>query len=285
MAKSTDAWQINLAQKMASLYPAEVIVIVGSVATGLADAWSDLDLVMYWKDIMPENQRAQLLKAIGADMIEFSYYTATDDTLRLAPNRFKIEVSHQRLDTMEAIIHAVGQEHDTHPTKLTDIRAFLDGRVLKGDIIAEAWRTQIGMMSTPLKQKLVHQYLLKLTAHNLLEMIIRRDDALFARALINNWCDMVLKALMAANGLYPPARPKHLTHIGKTLGHQPENLSERIQIICNTSIGEAFEQGKILIYDTVAIIEGLGYDLSNVRDHFETTRLAQIKPLHLYIKK
>jgi len=75
-------WRVDLAHQIAARYPAEAVLLVGSAASGYADARSDLDLLMYWQTFPNEVQRHQIATEIGGQRITLSDSSDDDRAAR-----------------------------------------------------------------------------------------------------------------------------------------------------------------------------------------------------------
>ncbi|MCB9460803.1 MAG: nucleotidyltransferase domain-containing protein [Anaerolineaceae bacterium] len=287
MPTTASKWRIQLAHQIAGYYPAEAVLLVGSAANGLADAWSDLDLLMYWQAVPDVATRRQIAERIGGKGITWEDTTDGDfalqsqgDTFRLGEHALKVDITHKTRASVEALMADVTQHHDLNPIKLGVLNGFMGGMAVTGHDLLSQWREQIGDLPAEMIQPLLDRYL-DLTAYDLVLMIVRRGDALFARELITGWCTAIVMALQVINRKYPPLRAKHLAAMGETMAIQPEGLAKRIRQICNAPIAEAIELAKPLIEDTFSLISQQGYDVTAAIARFQQIRLANHRPIRL----
>ena len=280
-------WRIHLARQIAGTYPADAVLLVGSAANGLADAWSDLDLLMYWPTVPDVAIRHQIAERLGG--VDISLETTTDDdfvlqslgdTYRLGDNALKVDITHKTQASFEALIADVTQKYDLNDTKLGVLNGYMGGIAITGHDLIGQWRSQIGDLPMEMVQPLLDHYL-KLTAYDLVLMIVRRGDTLFARDLITGWCTAIIMALHVLNRQYPPLRPKHLATLCEMMTYQPANLAARIQRICDAPLNEAFDMAKPLIEETLNLIAKHGYDVSSARERFQQVRQPNHRPIDL----
>lgn len=284
---SPSAWRIQLARQIASYYSADAVLLVGSAANGLADAWSDLDLLMYWPTLPDAAIRQQIAERIGGSDITLDDTTDGDfalqsqgDTYRLGTNALKIDITHKTRASVEALIADVTLQHDLNEIKLGVLNGFMGGMAITGHGLISQWRDQIGDLPLEMIQPLLDRYL-KLTAYDLVLMIVRRGDVLFGRELITTWCRNILMALHVINRQYPPVRPKHLAALCSTMTYHPPNLADRIQAICDAPTNEALHIAKPLIEETLNLIAEHGYDVSAAQERFNQVRLPNHRPIDL----
>ena len=100
---SDSQWRIDLAREIAEYYDAQVIILTGSAAIGLAHAYSDIDIVMYWnQETLPQDEeRFSIAESLGGTKIvldpfdgkaEFSLQDVTE-TLYLST--LKVDITHK----------------------------------------------------------------------------------------------------------------------------------------------------------------------------------------------
>lgn len=282
---SDSQWRIDLAREISMFYPAEAIVLVGSPAFGLADAYSDIDVVMFWHEIPSDDERIQIGKTYGHLHVvdsfnyqaEFSLQDAAE-VIYIGENKLKLDITHKSITAQTQMIEEVVVGLDTNIMKLVQIRNISSGIILKGDDLLENWRNRYQMMQPALAEKLIASYLHFWAYQPLQKLIIERSDTLFARQLMGDSCEKIIQALCVMNGEYPPDKSKHLQYLIKGL-EQPSMTYERIQQICNYPIQEAHSILKSLIEDVFDCADTFEYDTRNARQHYATVRHANNEAL------
>jgi len=277
---SGSQWRIDLARQISTFYDAEAIVVVGSPAFNLADAYSDLDLVMFWQEIPSDETRIEISKQFGQIHVvdsfnheaEFSLQDAAE-VIHIGENKLKLDITHKTIAAQTQMIEDVVTGLDDNRKKLAQIRNISRGVVLKGNDLLAEWRNHYEPMPEALKQKLLKTNLHFWAYHPLQKLVIERDDPLFARQLMSDSCEKIIVALCAMNGVYPPDKTKHLRYLLEGL-EQPSETLDRIQKICNQPIMEAHTILNSLIEDIFDIADTFGYDTQKARTHYATERYA-----------
>ena len=277
---SGSQWRIDLARQISALYPAEAMVLVGSPAFGLADAYSDIDVVMFWHDIPSDDERTKIGQSYAHVHVvdsfnhqaEFSLQDAAE-VLHAGDNKLKLDITHKSIAAQNQMIEEVVAGLDTNLKKLVQIRNIDKGIVFKGKSQFEIWRNSYHPMPFALAEKLLAEYLHFWAYQPLQKLVIERDDPLFARQLMNDSCEKIIKALCVMNGQYPPDKSKHLSYLLKGL-EQASATYERIQQICHYPLDQAHHSLKSLIEDVFDWADHFGYDTHKARQHYATVRHA-----------
>ena len=291
MLSPDSQWRIDLARQIATQYNTEAVILVGSPVMGLADVYSDIDMLMYWHDLPTEAERRALVDSLGGRITEFgdtSVEPKDDPALQsqseayvLGANDLKIDITHITIAAQQKMIDDVVVRYETHPYKLGALSGIKHSMALAGAELIAKWQTQIGLLPDALSHKLMQDYT-QLWAYPVLEkVLIARDDVLYANRVMNDICEKVVYMLVVANAQYPPLRLKHLDWIIESLEHKPTNLLKRITQICSLSPTEALPIAVQLVEDTFNTVETRGYDINNARTHFKTERKANIQSISI----
>lgn len=286
MPEMASQWRVALAQNIVTHYPAAIVLLVGSAAMGVADAWSDLDFVMYWQDAPTEAQRQHIADMLNGHeiMLEDSSehgdlaLQSLSDIYLLGEQGLKIDITHKTLASLEKLIADVTIHHACDSLKLAIVHGVVNSLPLVGDELFASYRQQIGQLPAPVAERLLERYLHN-TAYDLIMMIVRRDDVLYTRQLVDQLCENTLFALIILNKQYPPDRLKHIQILGSNLQIKPDNLLERIHTICNQPPVEGLPIARDLLLDTFDLAESADYDVTVARTQFANTRQAIYTPI------
>ena len=256
------------------------LCLSGSPAYGLADAYSDIDVVMFWQEIPSDDERIKIGQRYGHvhvidsfnHVAEFSLQDATE-VLHIGDNKLKLDITHKSIAAQNQMIDEVTIGLDTNPTKLAQIRNISNGVEIKGETVFDTWRNRYHPMPSALVEKLLDKYLHFWAYQPLQKLVIERNDPLFARQLMSDSCEKIIKAVCVMNGQYPPDKSKHLNYLLKGLEH-PSATYERIQQICHYPVEQAHNILKSLIEDVFDCADHSGYETNRARQHFATVRHA-----------
>lgn len=226
-----------------------VALLVGSAAQGLADSYSDVDMLVYWESMPAESARRAVIAQIDGWLGEVGDTSEDDDpalqsageVFYLAGDRdsgLKIDVTHKTIASVDVLIDDVVIRHDKTPIKLAIMRSLKRSLPLAGAEHYNAWRTHIGDCPLPLAEQLVRENLL-IKPQWAFAMFTHRPDPLFYQRYIVELVEQVMALLVGINRMYPPFRYKHLARTIEELTIKPPNLLNQIEHILAALPAEA----------------------------------------------
>ena len=160
MISHDSKWRIELARQIASRYNTEAALLVGSPAYGIADAYSDVDLLFFRDSIPPLSERIAIAENMGGNIREIDPPTQKDPALiresevfYLGEHDLKIDITHKTIESQQQLIDDVIIHHETHDYKMGAIYGLSYIVTLSGDEIIDRWLGQIHPMTDALQQK------------------------------------------------------------------------------------------------------------------------------------
>jgi predicted nucleotidyltransferase len=225
------ARRIVVAEAMADRYAAAdgvaAVLLAGSVARGLADARSDVEVDVYWRRPPSDAERRAVVDDAGWEWV----YAEVDehewaDGVRL--DGVKVDVSQFVTATIDEYLDAL-RAGDTEPELQVRATALLDGRALAGDSLIEDWRARLAPYPEALALAMLDQAL-PLRPVERLEMLVARDDPVLLTRDVVEGVHALLDALFAVNRRYVP-HPFHkwLAFECAQLDLAPPDLEARIR--------------------------------------------------------
>jgi predicted nucleotidyltransferase len=265
------ARRVAVAEAMAPRYAANdgvaAVLLAGSVARGLADERSDVEVDVYWHRPPGEAERRAVVDQAGWEWV----YAEVDDNewadgVRL--DGVKVDVSQFTTATIEGYADAL-LAGDTEPELQVRATALLDGRALAGPDVIEAWRARLTPYPDVLALAMVDGGLPPRPVERL-EMLRERDDpVLLTRDLVEG-VHGLLDALFAVNRRYVP-HPFHkwLAFECAQLSVAPPDLEARIRRVLAVP-GEGVPEFVRLTEETFDLVEEHvpAYDVAAARAGF-----------------
>lgn len=271
--------RLGIAERAATAYLANphvaAVLVAGSVARGLADDRSDIELDVYWATAPTEEERAAAVEGAGWERV---YAVVDEDEWAdgYLVDGVKVDTSGFLTSTIEAHLDAALDQGDVEPERQVRITALLDGVALSGRPIIDAWRTRCRDYPTTLALAMVESGL-DLRPRERLEMLAARDDVLLLhRDLVDN-AQGILDALFGLNRAYTP-HPFHkwLDWEGMLLTAAPIELVPRIRRLLVAPPHAAVEELCALVGETFSLVERLlpAANVTTARAAFEARRTS-----------
>jgi predicted nucleotidyltransferase len=258
---STDpvARRLRVAERAAAAYAAHpqvaAVLVAGSVARGLADERSDVELDVYWSRPPTDPERSAAVEGAGwvrvydeVDEAEWADGYVVDGV--------KVDTSGFTTSTIDRYLDAALEGADTEPELQVRITALLHGRPLHGHDVIEAWRARCEPYPDALAAAMVDKGLGALRPRERLEMLAARDDVLLLHSDLVDSVQAVLDVLFGLGRVYVP-HPFHkwLDWEASLLPHAPERLVERIRALLVAAPTDAVAGCVSLVEDTFALVE------------------------------
>src|SRR5215216_5208663 len=102
-------WRLDFAHTLSThlqqFADIEAIAVLGSVARGYSDAYSDLELLLVWKELPSPDQQSALLRALQAEYRYPTFDPGYQSAFRI--QGIPVDLWHTTIAQEEAFIHAV----------------------------------------------------------------------------------------------------------------------------------------------------------------------------------
>lgn len=251
-------WRLAEAERAASVYARNervaAVAAAGSVGSGLADRFSDLELDCYWHEPPSDADRLAPIEQLGGQIEAFwefdDYEQEWSEDYQLG--RLHVTLSNFPVASMEGFIDDVVVRADTDPMKHMRLAAVQHCRALAGADLLASWRARVDAYPDALVVAMVRQWLAEdaLPGWAAREALASRGDEIALHALVVRVQQVVFGALLAVNRVYAPHR-----------------LAERLHGMWRApSPGEALGAAGALLAETVELAEEATGRLGEFRD-------------------
>jgi uncharacterized protein DUF4037 len=270
-------WRLAEAERAASAYARNervaAVAAAGSVGSGLADRFSDLELDCYWHEPPSDGDRLAPIEQLGGQIEAFwefdDYEQEWSEDYQLG--RLHVTLSNFPVASMEGFIDDVVLRADTDPMKHMRLAAVQHCRALAGADLLASWRARVDAYPDALVAAMVRQWLAEdaLPGWAAREALASRGDEIALHALVVRVQQVVFGALLAVNRVYAPhrlAKWQRATLARLTLA--PDRLAERLHGMWRApSADEALGTAEALLAETVELAEeATGLRLGEFRD-------------------
>lgn len=241
----------------------DAILLTGSVAKGLTDEVSDIDLMLYYRTLPTIEEFEQLKQAAiasGGDIYSFvpnegmACYHFIDGV--------KVDFAHQATtDIDKRVSDFLARPAVDDETTHIIMSGIAQGKILWGAETIVPWQEQLARLPALYTTELIRTNLRFPPKAVLLEMGVKRRDYAFVyeillgavRRLLNIWCGL--------NGTIPPGKIKSCEQVAATLSIAPVDAATRLRRIWTDSPERAATSFYQLVDETISLVEQLRPDL------------------------
>jgi predicted nucleotidyltransferase len=229
----------DLAASFAELEEVEALVLAGSVATGLADEWSDYDLYAYTRGAVPIEFRGKILKPRAARLeLHNTFWEISDEWLELDGTVF--DLMYRSCYAIEAEVEAkLGRGVAALGFSTSLCYSILQARPvfdrhgwfkalqsrLQSTPYPDALVEGIIKMNLPVLGGMIHSY------EQQIRSAFRRRDRISLHHRTAAWLASYFDILFAANRRFNPGEKRLITH-AQALPTMPDRMAADVEAIC-----------------------------------------------------
>ena len=259
MTTYANTWRFDLAKRIAEAYAenpkTEVVMVAGSVGRGTADAFSDVEIDVYYSSAPTEDERVAAVRRCGADLklldqdeveweeqMEFSGFPAATSTFLIS--------------TMERFLHRVIDCCDPDAEAQLRLYSVQHSVPIVGEELANEWRRRAksypdGLVSVMLEENLRFGALFRNV-----EMHLARNDLLGFYDAILDAEKRIVRGLLGLNRIYlPTPEPiKRLDEVVDAMDLKPGHLSSRLKGILRDEPRDGVRKLEDLILEVFELV-------------------------------
>ncbi len=261
-------WRLDIARQLAERIRAfpgvQAIIVGGSVARGYADAYSDLELPIFWDALPPDETRLSLVAALQGAFLHGYDGPALEDQLLI--DGFQVDLWHNTVAAEDDVFKAVLEDYSTDfgdSNFMDTIRACIP---LYGEAIIQRWKQQAAQYPEALALKNIQQHITAFDAAQLAVEAYRDNPTVFYAAIIRLQEAMFL-VLLALNRLYFPTY-KWMYQVLATMSIKPVDVEQRFRQAFRVPYDDAVQDTTRLLRETLALV-------NRHFPHLDTTAVAR----------
>lgn len=224
-------WRVDLAQQLSVHYSAhpevKMVCLGGSASKGISDAYSDLDIIVYWNELDEDWIRAEPLKAaIGLER---------SGLMSMAPGTFiesyhldglKIDFGHATMDSWEQWTAPILEEFNADPDLIDMVGGFLESIPFYGEELCNEWKDRLRDYPDELAKDVIKRNIGFYVRGYLLHQCLERGDFL---AYQDGMCTMLKRLLTIVAALnrrhYSASEPRWVEYELDRMSIRPEKLT------------------------------------------------------------
>ncbi len=252
----------NLAKRVAlahSVHPlARAAMVTGSVAKGIADHYSDIDMSIYYRDGLPEEEwLAGVRTRLGAQERKWLVENREEGSVMEAYLLDGVEVQ-----IVHTTIAAWNDAIDTVLVKLeveSPLQKALEGTLacvpLFGAEYIEEWKERAAVYPEALAEAMVRKYMNFFPVWGLLGQFSTRDATVWYHHVLVESAQNIIGVLAGLNHLY--FTTFQFKRMGRLIGEMtiaPAGLGRRLERLFHAPMPEALCEVEALVGETLALV-------------------------------
>jgi hypothetical protein len=255
-------WRLAIARAVAPIIAANprvrAVMCAGSTARGYADAYSDIEIGVFWDGPPSDEERMAAIGKAGGVFWELDPYDAEHDTWmeEWGLGGLKMDVRNLTVAGMEQLLADVLDRHDTSWFKQATLSAVQHAIPLHNTPLIEDWQARLHLYPRKLGRAMVQEHLYLYEWNWRLEQVVSRGDWLDIYSALAEATTQVLAMLVGLNGIYHTGTKWMRRLIGE-LRIAPPELAARIEGIFRQGGTQPLEAGRTVsalvleVYDLI----------------------------------
>jgi hypothetical protein len=234
----------RIVSSLASRTELRASLLAGSVAQGIADEHSDIDLLNYY-DSPPDGELfTAVVHGAGGEKI---------DDLRYGFDGIEVQTSGQAISELEVRLQRI-ETGDVDWITAKVAMGLIEGTALWGDELINQWKSRASYPGS-LRRREVEANLGWFPIWRIDDHLAARDAELFRRQMLLEGAFRVLAVLSAINRLYfSTFQFKRATAYIDRMEIKPERLAERLDRVANAPPSDAADELRKLVDETKTIV-------------------------------
>lgn len=239
----------NLLPEITADENVEAVSIVGSVAYGISDSASDIDLLILFEKL-PDEKIEQIKKywTLRKPIYVIGGKEAGFVTVGRFVDKIKIDFGHLRRNYYEEIIENVCVKAETDLGQQAALFGLLNSTVLFGENYIEQFRKKVKVYPEKLQTAMLKTFCHFTPKCVYDKMIVDRNDKLFFYEMALKDLNNVIAILFSLNKIYHPGKFKGIEWIlEKQFKIKPQKFEEKIDLVLTSNL----KKGTKVLFDLI----------------------------------
>ena len=250
----------NLAESLVALElehtaPAAAL-LTGSVSTGEADEYSDVDLILYFADALPDDAAIEAVRAAGGggDAIPIGPRTELAYAIQFPVERVQVQLAHETLASVEADIAKVLDELEVDTPLQKALEGLHTGLALHGAETIERFRTRAAY-SEDLQRAMIETFWRFSPLWYVADQLERRDAVVWRYEVMAQSAYNILGVLAGLNRVwFTTFQLKRMRKLIASFELAPPRLAERLEALFDPDAKAAVAELERLVGETRELV-------------------------------
>jgi hypothetical protein len=238
---------------------ARAAMITGSVAEGVSDFYSDLDMTVYYEGELPsEEELARIRAKNGAPERVWLLGDRAEGSIAEAYelNGIQAQIGHATIPVWENEIAEVLERHNADTPLHKAMSGTLESITVFGEEYMDRWKEKIAAYPEGLRRALIAKHLQFFPYWNIEKQISARDATIWHYQILTESAYNLVAILAGLNRLYFTSfQFKKMHRLLEQMEHKPENFADRLEGTFAQPPAEAALTLESLVRDVLALVE------------------------------
>jgi hypothetical protein len=273
---------LNLAKRNVQAYlplpQVRAAMVTGSVALGLSDHYSDIDMMIYYDALPSDDQLLSARLRNGGTELLWRVDNRTEGELMESYRVQGVEcqIAHATIAAWERDMAIVLEQHDVKTPLHKALSGTLEGIPLYGTELINAWKDRIANYPPALAQAMVEQHLQFFPLWSVQPQLAARDAKLWHYQILTEASNNLLAIVAGLNRQYfTTFQFKRMQHFVTQLSIAPFDFASRLDRLFTAEFPAAALEMEALVGETIDLVAQHmpQIDVSNIRQ-----KIGQRKP-------
>ncbi|MBU9673322.1 DUF4037 domain-containing protein [Planococcus sp. CP5-4] len=246
---------LQAAGKYAQIPNIEAVMLAGSVSRNWQDEFSDIELLLFWKQAPSEEERIQIIDQLDGKLLEFHPYEEEEWAETYTVDGVKFEISSFLTETIRQTIHQVIRKFDVNPDLQCIAAAVQHGIALYGDKTVKQLKKEIEHYPPGLQEEVINHYSDFGSRWNNRKALVHRKDWLMFYKVIVSVQTNIMGLLFGLNRQFisHPAFKWQRNSLA-LMEIKPGNCAARLESVFFQEPSEAIKELETLIEEIFGLI-------------------------------
>jgi predicted nucleotidyltransferase len=275
-------WRLEFAQTLSTtmrqIAGIDMIAVLGSVARGYSDQYSDLELMLLWDHEPSPEQQAELVRLVQAEHRHPAFDPGYHSAFRI--QGIPVDLWHTTRAQEEAFMHAVLVDLSLDLVANNRVETLLSCIPLVGVDQAAAWKTHLNAYPRDLAVRFIQTYIPHFHLRHL-HFAARRDNPTAYYHTLSDVQSSLFLVLLALNAAYFPTFKwmyPTLRHMSQT----PPEIATRLHAMFHQPPIQAADHLRTVLAETLDLVETTypKMDTTQARYGLDQEARAYYQPLY-----